>query len=414
MGGRTEAQGVAMFIPTLTGGGAERVLVNLLKTLPDHPRHLVLMDRQIAYDYDADLHVLAGQFMSGGPPLARIRILGENLARLGVLKRKLPVPWVSFTTWANILNVLSGGRGRTIVTSHNRESVNIAGRLGPLVRALVRYTYARADAVVAVSNAVKQDLVDTFGVPEGRITTIYNTIDLHEVQALREEPLDSTLARFLSGSSIVTAGSLKRQKGHSHLLRVFSQVKRALPEARLAILGEGPLGPSLTGLARDLGLRVHVAWDPSSAPLDSADAAFLGFRRNPFAIFARARLFAFSSLWEGFGNVLVEAMACGTPVVSTDCASGPREILAPEGPHTVALQSPEFASAGVLTPTFDGQDRRAAAPLAPPERLYADTLSRLLRDDDALSHYRAAGQRRASDFTLESTAADWKALLFDH
>jgi glycosyltransferase involved in cell wall biosynthesis len=343
--------------------------------------------------------------------LTRVRILGENLAQLAVLKRRLPMPWVSFTTWANILNVLSGGSGRAIVTSHNHESVNIGGRIGPLVRALVRFTYSRADAVVAVSNAVKRDLVDSFGVPEERITTVYNTVDTDQVRALAQESLDPPLAGFLSGKSIVTAGSLKRQKGHWHLLRAFARLKRDLPDARLALLGEGPLGPYLTGLARGLGLATHVAWEPRSTPLGSADVAFLGFRRNPFAVFAQARLFAFSSVWEGFGNVLVEAMACGTPVVSTDCASGPREILAPEGPHTATLHDPEFASAGVLTPPFDGKLRSPAEPLERAERVYADTLSLLLRDDDALARYRAAGQVRAGAFALETTATVWHELL---
>lgn len=412
MRGRTEVPAVAMFIPTLTGGGAERVLVNVLKMLPDTERHLVLLRKELAYDHDAELHVLAGEFALGGPPLQRLRLVGENLLRLALLKRRLRMPWVSFTTWANILNVLSGrGGGPVIVSSHNHESANIGGRIGPAVRALVRHTYARADRVVAVSNAVKADLVRSFGVPEERITTIYNTVDVAEAARLAQEPLETDLACFLAGRSIVTAGSLKRQKGHWHLLRAFAEVKRRVPGARLALLGEGPLAPYLIGLSRDLGLATHAASAPDSAPIRAADVAFLGFRRNPFAVFAAARLFAFSSLWEGFGNVLVEAMACGTPAVSADCPSGPREILAPEGPHTAALREPEFASAGVLTPRFDGTQAPHVAALDRAERKYAETLERLLTDDVLHDRYRAAAVRRARDFTLEAAAPLWRKVL---
>jgi glycosyltransferase involved in cell wall biosynthesis len=412
---------LAFLIPTLTGGGAERVLVNLLKMVPAFERHLVLLEKEIAYDYDAELHVLGAALGDAvtkhAPPgflqrAARIGVAGEHLARLSLLKRRLPGTWVSFTTWANVLNVLAPGEGPVVVTSHNHESTNISGRAGPFIRGLVRLTYPRADAVVAVSNAVKADLVERFGVPESRVVTIYNTVDIAEARALASESLEAPLSRLADSPCIVTAGSLKAQKGHWHLLRAFAEVKRRVPGARLLVMGDGPLRDYLTSLSRALRLSTYAAWEPpgTSAGPESADVLFLGFRRNPFAVLARATLFAFPSLWEGFGNVLVEAMACGTPVVSADCPSGPREILAPERTDGGA-SAPEYASAGVLMPRFDGERRPAEAPSSAAEHTWAEALSGLLNSPDDRARYARAGRTRAEAFTLEAIAPAWQRLF---
>jgi glycosyltransferase involved in cell wall biosynthesis len=416
MGDRAEAPGVAMFIPTLTGGGAERVLVNLLKIFSDRPRHLVLMERQIAYEFEATLHVLSGDFAArGGPPVRRLRALGENLARVAYLKRRLRDVgvWISFATWANILNVLAGSGRRAILTSHNTESANIRGRLEPVLRRLIRFTYPRAEVVVAVSNSVRRDLIDNFGVPAERVVTIYNPHDIEEVQRLAAELPSPEVSALLSAfPTIVNVGSLKVQKGQWHLLRVFAAVRREHPGARLLILGEGSLGPDLARLARDLGLSTFAYWEsPHSTLLSQADVAFAGFTRNPFAVLSRAALFALPSLWEGLPNVLVEALAAGCPTLSTDCRSGPREILAPERPEAPPLDAPEYASAGVLLPTFDGERRGAGTPLTPAEETWARTLGQALSDGTLKARYQAAGRARASAFSIDVIGPVWRALI---
>lgn len=410
-----ERRKVAFLLPTLAGGGAERVAVNVLKMFPDAERHLVLMERIIAYDFDAELHVLKGDPARDSSIADRVGVLGKNIVALAVLKRKLgPATWLSFTTWANVLNVLVPGPSpsKVVLSSHNRESVNIRGRAAAVLKGAVRLTYPRADRIVAVSAAVRQDLIDSFGVPPGTIQTLYNTVDLTEAETQASAALARELTALLENPTVVTAGNLGDQKGQWHLIRAFSLVKRQVPNARLLILGEGRLGDYLVGLSRDAGLVTWAVWeDPPPEELPLADVVFTGFTQNPFACFAGARVFAFPSLWEGFGNVIIEALASGALVVAADCRSGPREILAPEDPAERYLTEPELASTGILMPVLDGQKRAAPEPATEGEREWADMLVRALVDHSLAERYRAAGRLRARDFSTEALAPSWRALL---
>lgn len=406
---------IAFLLPTLAGGGAERVAVNVLKMLPDADRHLVLMERNIAYEFDAELHVLKGDPARNGTVLDRVGVLARNTAALATLKRRLgPATWLSFTTWANVLNVLvPGPRGsRVVLSSHNRESVNIRGRAAAVLKGAVRVTYPRADAVVAVSEAVRQDLIDSFGVPATSIRTIYNTVDLAQAERLASAVLDTELAALLQNPTVVTAGNLADQKGQWHLIRAFALVKRRHRGARLLMLGQGPLGKYLVDLSRESGLSTWAAWEGTDRrQIANADVVFAGFTHNPFACFARASVFAFPSLWEGFGNVILEALACGALVVAADCRSGPREILAPEAASERRITEPELASTGVLMPVLDGIKRRASEEASADEQLWADMLHQALADRSLARRYGSIGRQRASEFSVEALGPSWRAIL---
>lgn len=410
-----ERRKVVFFLPTLAGGGAERVAVNVLKMFPDVERHLVLMERIIAYDFDAELHVLKGDLARNSSIADRVGLLANNAVALAALKRKLgPATWLSFTTWANVLNVVVPGPGpsKVVLSSHNRESVNIRGRAAAVLKGAVRLTYPRADCIVSVSEAVRQDLIDSFGVPPGNIQTVYNTVDLAEAETLANAPLDAELAALLESPTIVTAGNLCDQKGQWHLIRAFSLVKRQVPNARLLVLGQGPLGECLARLSRDAGFVTWAAWEGAPREqLPAADVVFIGFTQNPFACFARASVFAFPSLWEGFGLVILEALAAGALVVAADCPSGPREILAPEAPAKQALTEPELASAGILMPVLDGKKRPAAESATVGEEAWANMLSRALADPSIAEGYRNSALSRARQFSVEALIPTWKALL---
>jgi glycosyltransferase involved in cell wall biosynthesis len=116
-------------------------------------------------------------------------------------------------------------------------------------------------------------------------------------------------------------------------------------------------------------------------------------------------------LWEGFGNVLVEAMACSAPVISSDCRSGPREILAPNTDFNYQTQEPEFASNGVLMPVFDVKYKTANEPLEEREMMWVETIDRLLQDESLRKHYSEKAKQRAEDFGIEKIVEEWKEVL---
>lgn len=177
---------------------------------------------------------------------------------------------------------------------------------------LARRFFPRADAVVASSRGVAEDLARAAGLPRERIVPIHNPVRIGEVRWRAREPAGHPWLDGAGPPVVLAAGKLKPQKDFPTLLRAFARLRRRR-EVRLVVLGEGAGRPGLLALARELGV--------------AADVALPGFVSNPFAFMARSALFALSSAWEGFANVIVEALACGCPVVSTDCPSGPSEIL---------------------------------------------------------------------------------------
>jgi len=212
---------------------------------------------------------------------------------------------------------------RYLTRSRTRLVVRVSNQLSPSAvytrraKALFRLQlagrfYSWADAIIAISNGVADDVARVTGLPREHITTIYNPVVTPELQEKMRAPLDHPWFAPGNPPVLLAVGRLVDQKDFSTLLRAFVLV-RAVRKARLIILGEGKERPALEALARELGI--------------ASDVDLPGFVLNPFPYMVRASVFVLSSAWEGFGNVVAEAMACGCPVVSTDCPSGPAEIL---------------------------------------------------------------------------------------
>jgi len=321
-------------INSLAGGGAERVLATLLGgSGPWRERydiHLALLDDEPrAYDVPdwVELHQLDARHKLL-PSLTQFRALVGRLA---------PDATLSFLTRANVANAWAmAGRRRPWLIS---ERINTSAHLGSgrAAKAMVRMAYPRAAHVIAVSEGVVDDLAAHFGVARARMSAIANPVDHRHIAELAAEPPAFTPA----GPYIVAAGRLMPNKNFPLLLRAYA---KAAPPERLVILGEGPERAALEALAASLGIA------------DRVDIP--GFVANPFAVVARAMAYAMPSNAEGFPNGLVEAMACGVPVIATNCASGPSEILADRPRH--AITGAIDVDAGALVPT-DDVDAFAAA-----------------------------------------------------
>ena len=136
--------------------------------------------------------------------------------------------------------------------------------------------------------------------------------------------------------------------------------------------------------------------------------SILGFQKNPFKFISKSMFFVFPSLWEGFHNALVEAIACGVPVISSDCRSGPREILAPDTDFMYQTIEPEFAKYGVLMPVFDGKFKKADEPLTKEEKLWIEVILELLKNHKIRQQYAKAGKERVKDFYPDKIIPQWK------
>jgi len=305
---------VAIFLSSLQGAGIQRVMVNLADGL-----------LKSGLRVDLVLVSAVGHLLSALPANVRIIDLGGSrtlyaLPRLvRYLKIENPRSMLSSQPHMNVVaiwaRILSASSCRLVISDHidplaaYQNSRNWKDRLLPR---MTRWFYHLADQIVAVSTGTATEITRITRISAEKLRVIYNPVVTPELEKLAKEPLLDPW--FANGQPpvILSVGRLTEQKDHATLLRAFSHLKKEM-NARLVILGEGEEYDHLQALANDLGIQ-----DDFKLP---------GFVHNPFAWMSRSRVFVLSSRWEGFANVLVEAMACGTPVVSTDCPSGPSEIL---------------------------------------------------------------------------------------
>jgi len=202
---------------------------------------------------------------------------------------------------------------RVVISEHSTPSLYLPlSSTAGTVLWMMRRLYPKADRIVAVSQGVAEDLIALLNLLPEKVTVIYNPIVTPELFEQAQKPISHPWLEQNRVPVILAIGRLTKAKDYPTLFRAFSLVRQVRP-TKLLILGEGEERANLERLAVELGIQ--------------NDVSMPGFVDNPFAFMAKASVFVLSSAWEGFGNVLVEALACGCPVVATDCRSGPREIL---------------------------------------------------------------------------------------
>lgn len=304
---------IGLFVPNLGSGGSEKVTLTLSGAL-HRAGHQVSL---VAASCEGPLAeaVPAGIELVG---LGRRRVRSAVAPLSKWLKRTQPAVLISSQVHSNVVaflaHRLARSSARLIVREDSTPTRNIGRMREParsITRALMSIAYRGADTVVAVSSAAAADLQNFLPVRLERLAIVYNPVISANIAALANEEV--THAWFTERAPVIlSVGRLSEEKDHSILIRALATM-RAHADARLLILGEGPLRADLERLVASLGLRGRV-----SMP---------GFVANPYPYMSKADLFVLSSRFEGLPGVLIEALACGCRVVSTDCPSGPREIL---------------------------------------------------------------------------------------
>jgi glycosyltransferase involved in cell wall biosynthesis len=306
---------IGLFVSDLGGRGVQRSFVNLS----------IELDRQ-GLDVDLVLFRSVGEFLNEVPDTVRIVDLGASRAIKALpalvryLRRERPRTMITAEDHSNVVTLIARrlvGHPRRIIVS-SRVSPTLWASDAPVwtkrfwLRQLVRMTYPMATARVALSNGMADEMSHLFGLRRESLSVIYNPVVTDALLQSARGPLPHPWLATGEPPVILGVGSPTKIKGFDILLQAFAILREQRP-VRLMILGQGSEEDTLRRLAIELGI--------------AEDVLLTGFVPNPAAYMTRASQFVLSSRSEGFGNVLVEAMACGCPVVATACSAGPVEIL---------------------------------------------------------------------------------------
>jgi len=363
---------VLFVLANLRVGGAQRVTLNLVKHL-DRAR------------FDPKLVVLTnlGEYQSAIPADVPLIHLNRSSARYAIwdlvktIKKERPDIIYSVLNYVNCIVLAARWLARIPCTTVISEHSYVSGKLSSKqqlywVARVMRWLYPKADKIVCVSQAIANDLQELLRLPPSKMQVIHNpVVDDELMRRSKEAVYECQWFREKHDKPVILAvGSLRAEKGFDYLLEAFALVRNII-EAKLVIIGEGEKRRELENLIHDLDLDTEVA--------------LLGYRNNPYKFMANADVFVLSSLVEGLPTVLIEAMACGVPVVATDCPSGPREIIT-------------HGENGLLVLAADPED-------------IAKAILRVLEDRELATKLTDNAKERAGDFNAAKITRKYETLF---
>jgi glycosyltransferase involved in cell wall biosynthesis len=389
---------VCIVISSLKGGGAQRVVSNLSYSLSSSYKISIVLhdDKEIIYPYSGD--IISLNTPATKSIVKKITNFYLRIIRLRRIKmRHRYLACISFMENSNFINILSGACGKKIISIRNFKVMYSSSFWGKINSFLIRYLYRRCDCIVVPSAGIKRGLEQTYKINPDTISVINNPYDIDRIANQSEMKIDAKYKEIFEQPVIITVGRLDRQKGQWHLIRAFSKVIAEYKMANLVIIGEGYLEGYLQKVVSEFDLLGKVF--------------FLGYQENPFVYIKKSSLFVLPSLYEGFPNVLVEAMVCGLPVIATDCQTGPREILAPDTSFDKQTNTIENSIYGILTPSFYGKYSDDTANLTCEEDLLADAMIEMLSDNFKHGYYAKKAKERSKDFSMELITKLWCELI---
>jgi len=366
---------IAFLIYSLAPGGAERVVSILLEHFSKkYKTHLVLMNDTIFYEVpkNVKIHFLEKSLPNeyGIKKLIKIPFLAKRYTKY-LEKEKIDIS-ISFMNRPNYINVLAKKSAKTIISERANPTLQHRyGFQGFINRVLIKKLYKKADRVIANSFGSAYDLEKNFNLTDVKV--IYNPI----------KPCHYMKKKKQNTFTFITVGRLDNGKNHKMLIDAF---KLANLNAKLDIIGTGELKRRLKQYVEAINLREQIK--------------FLGRQNDVFSFLNQADCFVFSSKHEGFPNVLPEALTCGLPIISTDCRSGPREILAPNTDFRYQTNEIELAEYGILVPVNDTEKMAKAMKI-------------IYNDNKLREKYMQKAIERAKDFDVKNIIKEWEKEIKD-
>ena len=395
---------IGLMISALNSGGAERVVSHLSHILSEkyHVHVILFEDTYMEYPCEGTVHSLNVPAQAGSP-VVKFNLLWKRIKRLKTLLKKEKLDCViSFMDSPNFVNLFAKVAGcRKIISIRNYSGLeNQQSGLGKLTDAAMKLLYRRADCVVTVSKLIEKDFCEHYGIPQEKIFTIYNPYNFEEMRGKGEVPLSETEQAFYNGHFVfANVGRIMYQKGVWHLVKAFSLVHAQHPDARLVIVGEDLSEGKLTALIRQLGLQDSVL--------------LTGRTRNPYQYMKNADCYVLASLFEGFPNAMVEAMACGCAIIAADCKSGPREILFENVDLDAVIDETVEADYGILVPALEPEENWDAAVITDGERKLAQAMELQHSNTEKCAAFAQRAVQRSRAFDYDAAREAFSCVIED-
>lgn len=385
---------IALLIPSLMRGGAERTASILSEYFYNLGNNVYIIvdfhNPNTSYNYRGKILKLnkciyKNQYYS----------ILEKASEVKSYKKKYSIDiTVSFMEESNFINILSRYNDKIFITIHTYLSNRLPtwGTKGIIYKFLIMFLYNKADKVISLTHIGKKDLINNFYLNKDKIKIIYNPINLEEsLKNNKFYSIDKTKKDI-----IITVGRLENVKSQWHLIRAFNEVCKKNRNAYLLIVGKGPLLDYLKSLVSQFNIQSRVY--------------FLGLQKDIYRFLSLSKVFVLSSQTEGLPNSILEAMACGLPIISTDCISGPREILAPNTKY-YNLSKIEYCKYGVLTPKIDGKKYHCKTKLTYSEKMLSQAILNMLSDKAMYNRYCKLSKIRVKKFDINKVGAKWVNLF---
>ena len=397
---------IYFLIISLRGGGAERQVSYLIEEFPN--AKIICLNDGNDYNIDPSKIIV----------LNRSRYFFKNkyfnlFYFVWLLNKKIDfnreTVIVSFMDLPNIINFLLNKirnfKSILSIRTNIKEHYNRSFFYKIFFWFIVQF-YKKCDFLITNSVGSKIDLVK-LGVPANRITVIENMFNHKRIVELSNIVPDYQWERIFKFETIVCIGSIKEAKGYENLLNVFDEINKINKNVKLIIVGDGPLKNKLINLCQKKSLRFYNFENKILS--EFYDVYFAGFQTNPYWFSKNASIYLLPSLYEGMPNSLIEAMISGAFILSADCNSGPREILAPNTIIDNLTTNMEFVEFGVLLPkfNFDGNNTKV-------ENIWVDSINLLLKDEKIKTKYKQKIQNRAQDFSINNIIKIWKDTILNY
>ncbi|WP_215114277.1 glycosyltransferase [Exiguobacterium sp. s70] len=387
---------LVLLIPQMYRGGAERVVSRLSSLLKNdyNIKVVVFDDSRISYDLDCEIISLNVPPQINSTWFSKIINVVLRVYRYSKFKRTYQTDITySFGDTANIINILSFGNDKKITSIRGFKRVKTGKNFTEkfITKPVSKFIANKSNKIVSVSELISYNISYHYNISKDKIITSYNGYDIANILKKSEENIEQEVSDFIQNKKvIISAGTFRHEKGYWHLLKSFYELKKINDKAVLLILGEDYNGEKLKSdlLTTELKLEDSVM--------------FLGYKKNPYKYFNVADTYVLSSVFEGFPNAMVEAMACSLPIVATDCPSGPREILEPSLSLGKKVTEPLYGEFGCLVPKFSEKEDYRANEIHDEHKSTAEVINKLLTDQQINSFYRNQSLKRANQFSYES------------